>query len=1035
MAEQPTDVRSVLQSSQDVLDAAVATVTATRKTQNTLEQNIYQTNQKIGEHNTSPEAHEDIRQQLSNLIDTPDISGPNSAEYGEEASWILSAVPLVNFINVEKFIIKLADGTREEVVASDNGATWKHTFYGDRNSTTTFSVQAYGAGFYSKTVTREVLITHHLPPDMTDFYCSLPEIINGGSTYTFRISGITDMDDDLKEITASTSNPKVVLSKTSALEQNVDYTLTVDNSLTSTEDVTVTFKATDNKDLFTTSVVRLHINGVPNVSNFSSSLPARLVPGSVVKLRVDGVVDPETSSSDGITYSVSSTSDKIIFSKASGIAIGEDVTVSVADDAAQGDAYSLIYTFLDKDSGTTTKTIVSSFNVAPNLSGIDFKLPTKLIPGKTYTITMTGATDVDGDTLIYSVSDIQDALTFSKTAAITDGEKITIKVSADAARGSNYTFKVNATDTNGATSSRIFTVSINRIILSSDIVSSLGDTFTTEPGKTYTVSFTPLKDSDSQTLTYTYKFDNSNVKIASQTSTSLSFTGPTEAQLARGETYKLTVTANDGFESVSKDFTVKQNELPNVTNFKVSYSPAYLTAGKSCTLSISGITEPNNEAVTLSLSSSSSLVTFSPTSGNIENTTFKMIADASINPGTQYSVIFTFTDKAGGVSTVTKTYKINQLPVVSGVKTTGLPTYLVPGKSYSFAISNITDPENQNISLKLSNLSSGISISKLNPALGESITYTVNASATRGGKESFTITATDTSGASASKTISIPVNQLIAASTITSWAPKYRLVYSSSNFQQLSHKALTATDADKQTLTYTISSNSSNLKFAVYDTSTSSYGTAATSVTISKPATQQITCYFDQGTTTTSGEAATVTVKANDGFETVTGTVVVTARPKAYVDSYITWASLPTSTVGNKTYNGAMSWTDPNGFTNTVLTAVSTPAASDTYKSQLKITLPSEPMSSGGKPTVVVPKVAADQKLSAVCTFRIYDSWNDSVLTTWTKTITVTPIYITRQTSITYPTAGVKVEYYNGFTVKWNAAVKGIDTVNGEINA
>ena len=55
MAEQPTDVRSVLQGSQDVLDAAVATVTATRKTQNVLEQNIYHTKEKIDEHNVFTE--------------------------------------------------------------------------------------------------------------------------------------------------------------------------------------------------------------------------------------------------------------------------------------------------------------------------------------------------------------------------------------------------------------------------------------------------------------------------------------------------------------------------------------------------------------------------------------------------------------------------------------------------------------------------------------------------------------------------------------------------------------------------------------------------------------------------------------------------------------------------------------------------------------------------------------------------------------------------------------------------------------------
>ena len=230
-------------------------------------------------------------------------------------------IPLVNFISVEKFIVKLPDGTKEEVPASENSATWKHIFEAERNSTITFSVQAFGAGFYSKSVTRDVLITHHLPPDMSNFYCSLPEVINGGSTYTFRISGVEDLDDDLSEITATSSNPKLVLSKTSALEQNVDYTLTVDGTLTSAEDVNVTFKATDAKGLFTTSVVHLHVNGIPNVNGFTTSLPARMVPGTVVKMRVTGVVDPEIDTYDGIIYSVSSTSDKIIFSKSANISI------------------------------------------------------------------------------------------------------------------------------------------------------------------------------------------------------------------------------------------------------------------------------------------------------------------------------------------------------------------------------------------------------------------------------------------------------------------------------------------------------------------------------------------------------------------------------------------------------------------------------------------------------------------------------------------------------------------------------------------
>ena len=218
------------------------------------------------------------------------------------------------------------------------------------------------------------------------------------------------------------------------------------------------------------------------------------------------------------------------------------------------------------------------------------------------------------------------------------------------------------------------------------------------------------------------------------------------------------------------------------------------------------------------------------------------------------------------------------MPVIDTVKTPGLPTHLIPSKSYTFNITDITDPENEDISLAISNVSSGITINNLTPALDESIELIVNNDAIRGGIESFTITATDKSGSSISKIISLPVNKLIDPASLISWAPRYRLVCPASNLNNLTHKPLVATDADNQTLTYTISSDSSNLKFAIYDTATTSYGEPANTVNITKPATQQITCFFDSANFTTDGEAATVTVKANDGFETVTATVVITAR-------------------------------------------------------------------------------------------------------------------------------------------------------------
>lgn len=65
-----TDVTDLLNSGQDVVDSAVAALEATRVTQTRIEEAMDFTDEKISEHNTDPESHSDIREEITIVSST-----------------------------------------------------------------------------------------------------------------------------------------------------------------------------------------------------------------------------------------------------------------------------------------------------------------------------------------------------------------------------------------------------------------------------------------------------------------------------------------------------------------------------------------------------------------------------------------------------------------------------------------------------------------------------------------------------------------------------------------------------------------------------------------------------------------------------------------------------------------------------------------------------------------------------------------------------------------------------------------------------
>ena len=589
-----TNVYDVLDQVQDVVDAAVEVVEQTTETQRILHKNRQYVDPKISTHNEDPKAHEDIRgavasmtENMPSMITPPEVTGPSAVESGESGTWVFSSQSVISTVTVTGFTVVTSDGETFDIPATNGSGSFTHTFTGTRNQVKFFNVTAYGSyDFTSKVVKKEFTVTIHLPPTMGNMQHTLPAVISHGQEYTFQISGITDPDDDLAQIDLTYDNSKITLSKSTDITQGEDITLTCGNIQGGSTTITVT--ATDDKGMTNTASIVLNLNQDPVAANISHTYPTKLNANSVNACRVSGFTDPD---GDTVTYSIASSIPEITFSKSTGIAANEDINVTVGN-VASNTAYTLTLTFTDPHGGTTSAIISSSINNPPNMSGFVGTVASRLVPGSSNNnLTLSGATDADGDTVVYSLSNIPTGFTFSKTTNIAENETITFSVPASAVRGQTYSVTVTATDSNNATNTGTVDFVINTLPNVNSVACTLPDTVA--PDTDYTISFSGATDVDGQTLSYTPSSTAANVNSAADLAANATFTlhTPTAASVARGSTWDLVVTVSDGLETASKTFTYTQNELPDVTNLDVTTSVDRLVVGQTATISFSGATD------------------------------------------------------------------------------------------------------------------------------------------------------------------------------------------------------------------------------------------------------------------------------------------------------------------------------------------------------------------------------------------------------------------------------------------------------------
>lgn len=697
------DIRNVISGAQNVIDAAVATVTATRSTQNTLEYNIKTTDAKVSGHNADPESHEDIRLRLAempSMISDPRITGVNSIETGTEGTWNLYSEPspvYTGMITISKFKVYGKDGELlTELKAVDGSANFVYTFTGDRNEVIQFAVQAVGGpagspeAYTSSRAAFDLTITHHLPPDMSEMRCTLPANITEGNTYTFRIGNIVDLDNDLESIVLSCSDVRLTFNQTT-LQQNTDYTLTVDEGYNGPADIPIIFTAHDEWGLESTARVMVHLNALPVASGFSHTFPTYPNPNTSYIFKVFGVTDPDDAP-ENLRCSIVADNPAVTFIKSSNIALNEDITCNIGEIAATT-PIALTCTFTDKDNGIVVTTINAIINTPPNTSALVVTKPHRLAPNQPDTITVSGATDANGEAVTYDIINTNPAITFSKVTGIVDNEAVTVTASSEAVRGQTYNFNIVAVDaSNGRTP-----VTESLIINTLPDVSAATCTIPpfVVPASAHTVSVSGATDVDAQALTYTVTSSNPNVGIVGATEieagTEFTITAPTAEQLPRGQSFDLIITVSDGQETINKTIPIGQNQLP-VAEGTTTTLPERIIPNGSYQIRFNNGTDPDLESVTYTLVDyDDSVFSFSKLTNIAASEEITMNISGVAVRGQTYSVGVRVVDAAGEYTTTSFNTLVNTLTDVS-TTTCSIPAIIIPSSVHEgIVVAGATD--------------------------------------------------------------------------------------------------------------------------------------------------------------------------------------------------------------------------------------------------------------------------------------------------------------------------------------------------------
>lgn len=401
----------------------------------------------------------------------------------------------------------------------------------------------------------------------------------------------------------------------------------------------------------------------PNIGELVHNVPNVLDEGINFNLILTGVTDPGNGM---VRYRISNITGGLVFTKTQGILPNEQVTMLVPMvDVNTNASFDLIAISTNSIASDPVKisTIIRDLTIRltpPNLISATSTLPSTINENSSITVAFNNITDNYGNEIKLDLQ-VTGPITLSKTTNLTVGEVVSL-TTGNITANTQATIKLIAKNTAGQTDKTFFTEVIAKDSLP-PVVSNLTSNIPSqlEYGKTYSVNFDNATDPEGDV--FSLKLTNLQ---------GVSFDATTDIKLKNN--IIMTTTTNTSMSSVSfnvvgvditgsqsqpKTFTfpikATTNEPPNL-GFMTTTLPEAVQSGASINVSFSGITDPNNDAITLSLSGDAA-VRFSKTSGITVGEIIVFNAPTVTGDSNLFlPLTLTATDAKG--ATATKTYNI-----------------------------------------------------------------------------------------------------------------------------------------------------------------------------------------------------------------------------------------------------------------------------------------------------------------------------------------------------------------------------------------
>lgn len=656
------------------------------------------------------------------------------------------------------------------------------------------------------------------------------------ATYTVQFTGGSDTE-STSGMTYSISNISpanlATFSKTVGISKVEPITMTL-SSVTADTNLSFDVKCIDSDGLVSTDKKTFTVlvkdkaiaNQPPTSDSITTTIPSQVNEGATATFTISGGTDPE---GGAIKYRLESNKPTVItFSKNSAISANEEITLTAGD--INVDTVVEISIFAVDNGGVSSltpkkvTTTVKWSNAAPVMTAFKTSLlPSTVQESSTQNVLFTGAVDPEAAGAIkYYVTNIASQLTFAKTLDINEGETIAITVGAVTA-DTPVSFDVYAKDVNGAVSEMKtvnLTISNNNSAPNSSGLNWNGSTAINSAASA-NVHFYGATDPDGDTLTYSITgitgpiSFSKNTGIAAYESISLTAGSVTSAQTA---SFNVTATDAKGLTATPKAFSIAVNPVnraPVADN--ISWTGGSSIDGSTTkSVQFSGASDPDGDTLVYSISNIQGPISFSKTSGISANESIVLTAN-SVSSTQSASFSVNVTDPKGLSGAYAKSFNlsvtyVNKAPVTSGITMSG-PTSVNSGASSSVQFYGATDPDGDNVTYSISNVSGPITFSKTSGITAyESITIS-GGSVSSNQTASFNVNATDSKGLSGTaKSFSYTVNFVNKApvtSGITWTGPS-----SLDGGKSASVMFYGATDPDGDQLTYNITGINGQLTFS-----------------------------------------------------------------------------------------------------------------------------------------------------------------------------------------------------------------------------